>query len=186
VEGLARAGVERLRRDLAAILRQYSFRRVQDLFVFWRQRTDDLRARLEGGARATLEAARGRLERARAAWGLREALPRRLAEARAGLARSHGSLRSAMVALVDDGRRRRVSLDDRLRALSPRLVLERGYALVRGPGGTFVRSAAALDPGARVTLEFARGEADATVTEVRSETNRTGPGTPAGGAEGGA
>src|ERR1051326_1399980 len=58
---------------------------------------------------------------------------------------------------------------DRLRALSPKLVLERGYALVRGPGGTLVRSAEVLAQGARVTLEFVRGEADATVTTIRTD-----------------
>ena len=60
-----------------------------------------------------------------------------------------------------------LALADRLRALSPRLVLERGYALVCTSEGTFVRSAEALATGAKVTLEFARGEADATVTAIR-------------------
>ena len=69
----------------------------------------------------------------------------------------------AIVSRVLDRRRHTISLADRLRALSPRLVLERGYALVRTADGRFVRSAAALAPGAEVTLEFASGEADATV-----------------------
>jgi exodeoxyribonuclease VII large subunit len=159
--------LERLRRDLTAMLRQHGFRRVKDLFIHWRQRTDDLRGRLDQGVRATLGAARERWERARTAWGLREAVPRRLAEARAGLDRSRSALEDAIVARVLDRRRHVLALADRLRALSPRLVLERGYALVRGPEGAFVRSAASLAAGAHVTLEFARGEADATVTRIR-------------------
>jgi len=83
------------------------------------------------------------------------------------LARSRKLLDDVIVAHVLDRRRQALALEDRLRALSPRLVLERGYALVRGPAGTFVRSADALSPGNAVTLEFARGEADATVTTIR-------------------
>jgi exodeoxyribonuclease VII large subunit len=167
LEALARTRVERLRRDLAAVLKQHGFRRVRDLFAHWRQRTDDLRSRLEQLTRAALESARARLQAARSAWGLREAVPRRLSEGRAGLARSRAALGAAAIARVRELHRRRESLEDRLRALSPRLVLERGYALVRGPGGEFVRSAESLAAGAHVTLEFARGEADATVTAIR-------------------
>ena len=60
-----------------------------------------------------------------------------------------------------------LSLADRLRALSPRRVLERGYCLVRAPDGTFVRVAGTLTEGQRLTIEFARGEADARVEKVR-------------------
>jgi exodeoxyribonuclease VII large subunit len=167
-----RTQLERLRRELMAMLKQHGFRRVRDLFAHWQQRTDDLRERLDAGARAALAAARERLLRARGAYGLREALPRRLADARGALARSRTALDDAAVARVHDRRRHALALADRLRALSPKLVLERGYALVRRPGGTFVRSAEALSTGSKVTLEFARGEADATVTTVRKGVDR--------------
>ncbi|HEY6196033.1 MAG TPA: exodeoxyribonuclease VII large subunit, partial [Candidatus Eisenbacteria bacterium] len=55
-----------LRRELAAILKQHGFRRVHDLFTHWQQRTDELRDRLDAGARGVLAAARERLVRARA------------------------------------------------------------------------------------------------------------------------
>ena len=58
-------------------------------------------------------------------------------------------------------------MEDRLLALSPRAVLERGFALVRGEGGALVRGAATLAPGQTVTIEFARGEADAVVETIR-------------------
>ena len=159
--------LDRLRRELSSMLKQHGFRRVHDLFAHWQQRTDDLRDRLDAGLRGVFEAARERLLRARTAYGFREALPRRLAEARVTLARSRRSLDDAVVARVLDRRRHALALADRLRALSPKLVLERGYALVRGPDGRFVRSADALATGSSVTLEFARGEADATVTTIR-------------------
>jgi exonuclease VII large subunit len=46
-------------------------------------------------------------------------------------------------------------------------VLERGYCLVRAPDGTFIRAAGALAVGEMLTIEFARGEADARVERVR-------------------
>lgn len=159
--------LERLRNALASLLKQHGFRRVHDLFAHWQQRTDELRQRLDAGVRAMLEASRRRLSDTRNAYGLRESLPRRLAEARSALARSRSGLDDAVVARVHDRRRHALALADRLRALSPKSVLERGYALVRGPEGTFVRSAGALATGSKVTLEFARGEADATVTTIR-------------------
>ncbi len=164
-----RVQLERLRRELAALLKQHGFRRVRDLFARWQQRTDELRERLDLAVRATLAVAHDRLLRARGAYGLREALPRRLADARATLARSHAALDDAVVTRVHERRRQSDALADRLRALSPKRVLERGYALVRGPDGAFVRSAGALSAGSRLTLEFASGEADATVTAVRKD-----------------
>ncbi|MCW2923608.1 MAG: Exonuclease large subunit, partial [Thermoleophilia bacterium] len=56
----------------------------------------------------------------------------------------------------------------RLRALSPRAVLDRGYAIVRGgAGGAIVRDAAELAAGAPVQVALARGTLHATVVEVR-------------------
>ena len=164
-----RTRLDRLRSALEALLKQHGFRRVHDLFQNWQQRTDDLRDRLDEGVRALLAAARERLLRARSAWGLREALPRRIADTRTTLARSRGALDDAIVERVHDRRRRALALGDRMRALSPRLVLERGYALVRGPGDRFVSSAEQLAAGDTVTMEFARGQADATVTVIRKE-----------------
>jgi exodeoxyribonuclease VII large subunit len=162
-----RTRLGRLRQQLAAILKQHGFRRVRDVFATWRQRTDDLRDQLDGGIQGVIEAARARITRAREAWGLRGLVPQKLAEARAGVARSRTALDDAIVSRVLDRRRHTLALADRLRALSPRLVLERGYALVRGGDGRFVRSASALAVGADVTVEFASGQADATVTRIR-------------------
>jgi len=53
-----------------------------------------------------------------------------------------------------------------LEALSPRRVLERGYAVVRDETGAVVRDASALAPGARVAVELAAGRLGARVEEV--------------------
>jgi exodeoxyribonuclease VII large subunit len=51
----------------------------------------------------------------------------------------------------------------RLQALSPRAVLSRGYAVVRGPRGVLLR-ADEVAPGEALTVTLAHGELAATVT----------------------
>lgn len=159
--------VRNLRAQLQSLLKQHGFRRVKDVFNTFRQRTDEFRQRLDEAIHDRLAHERDRLTRARGTYAFREALPRRLAEARTTLDRTRTALDDAIVTQVQDRRRAALALADRLRALSPRQVLERGYALVKGPDGRFVRSASTLTPGTTVTLEFASGEADATVTNLR-------------------
>jgi len=167
VDARVRGQLERQRHGLEALLKRHGFRRIHDLFEFWQQRMDELRERLETRLRGRLHAARDRLSQLLAAYGLREALPRQIAEARATLEPAPKRLTDLVVARVLDRRRQVISLEQRLLGLSPKEVLKRGYALVKGSDGTFVRSAEALAVGDGVTLEFARGEADATVTTIR-------------------
>ena len=64
--------------------------------------------------------------------------------------------------------RKRGALDTsagRLRALSPRATLARGYAIVRASGG-IVREAASLAPGKRVDVELAEGAFGARVEDL--------------------
>jgi len=84
----------------------------------------------------------------------------RVDDARTRLAR-------ALIALLHTGRIRIDGFAGRLRALSPRLVLERGYCLARDADGTLLRSADALAIGDRFAVEFARGAADARVEAIR-------------------
>jgi exodeoxyribonuclease VII large subunit len=75
-------------------------------------------------------------------------------------------LRRAPLLLVE---RRRATLDRtgaRLRALSPRATLARGYAIVRA-GEEIVRSAARLAPGQQLDVELAEGGFGARVEETR-------------------
>ena len=65
--------------------------------------------------------------------------------------------------------RKRASLEaaaGRLRALSPRATLDRGYAIVRR-GDEIVRAAGSLDEGERIDVELARGGFGARVEETR-------------------
>jgi exodeoxyribonuclease VII large subunit len=109
----------------------------------------ELTAQLERSRTALARGARGALDRER----------RRL-----DLARDH--LRRAPLLLLE---RRRASLENaagRLRTLSPRATLERGYAIVRS-AGEIVRSSTQLGSGARVDVELGSGAFGATVEETR-------------------
>ena len=97
-----------------------------------RERLDRSRAGLERGARRALEQTRGRNDRL------------------------HERLRRAPALMVERKRARLEHAAGRLRALSPRSTLERGYAIVRGDEG-IVRSAASVTPGDALEVEVADG-----------------------------
>jgi exodeoxyribonuclease VII large subunit len=165
----ARAVVAELddrRRRVQALIEKYGFRRQRDALGFLQRRIDDALARLAFAARRALHAAAERLQAVRMRYGLRE-WPRALAEHRT---RSAG-LAARLAAAFSDGlearRTRLTGFDHRLRALSPRLVLERGFCIVRAADGRLVRAAATLAAGERVAIEFARGDADARIEAVR-------------------
>lgn len=161
------------RRRLDHALARYAFRRPHEAFALFRQRIDELIERAGARTRDALALARERLTRAVESYGLRE-WPRTLVRHRERTGAVHQRLTAAVATGLHDRRRQVTGFDDRLRALSPRRVLVRGYCLARKPDGTFVRSAAELGPGDPVTIEFARGEADARVEKVRIQEGEGG------------
>jgi len=104
------------------------------------------------------------LERRRAALG--RCTRRILERERSRLAGLHGRLRSGPALLVERRRARLEHAGARLRALSPRATLERGYAIVRSGAG-IVRSSSELAPGDRVDVALAEGGFSAGVEETR-------------------
>ncbi len=162
----ARQGMDGRRQRVAALTERYGFRRQGEVVGHLQQRVDELLDRLHDALRDRLERARERVEGLAAAYGLRE-WPRTLEAQREVLDDLREQLDGALVRAGQTRRTLGAALTDRLRALSPRRVLERGYCLVRAADGTFVRVATALAAGQRLTIEFARGEADARVEEVR-------------------
>jgi exodeoxyribonuclease VII large subunit len=134
---------------------------LSDLVADARASTPTAAARLVVPDLADLTA---RLERSRAALatGARRALERE--RRRLDLSRDH--LRRAPLLLVE---RRRAAVEHsagRLRALSPRATLDRGYAIVRS-AGTIVRSGTEVATGAHVEVELGSGGFDATVEDTR-------------------
>ena len=166
VERAARQGLDARRRLLEKLTSQYGFRRQQDVIGMQQQRVDEWLDRLHDAIRFVLERGRERLEEIAARYGLRE-WPRTLEARREELDDMREQLDGAVVQATLARRMRLTALADRMRALSPRLVLERGYCLVHAPDGSLVRAAAGLEVGTSVTIEFARGEADARVEQVR-------------------
>ena len=134
---------------------------LSDLVADARASTPTAAARLVVPDLADLEA---RLERSRSALaaGARRALERE--RRRLDLSRDH--LRRAPLLLLE---RRRAVLEHsagRLRALSPRATLDRGYAIVRSGNG-IVRSGSELARGTHVDVELGAGGFGATVEDTR-------------------
>lgn len=90
-----------------------------------------------------------------------------LPAARQQIAQTAQRLRQAMTAQLAHARDRLARSAGALPALSPAATLLRGYSIVRDADGAIVRDAARLAAGDPLTLRFARGAADATVTAVR-------------------
>jgi exodeoxyribonuclease VII large subunit len=89
-----------------------------------------------------------------------------LERSRQTLAADAQRLNRAPSLLLERKRSRMDGLAGRLRALSPRATLERGYAIVRTDAG-IVRSSKTVAPGARVDVELAEGGLGARVEETR-------------------
>ncbi len=161
------AALTRRQQQLAVLLGKYGFRRQVDVIALRQRDIDNLTDRAGTAVHRRLERAHTRLGHVRARYGLREA-PRLIAGVRRQRARAIGErLVPAVVEGVHRRRERYETAFARLRALSPRGVLERGYCLARGPDGTLVRRAGQLQVGALLSVEFARGEADTRVEAVR-------------------
>jgi exodeoxyribonuclease VII large subunit len=131
---------------------------------------------LAADARASTPTAAGRLvvpdlgeltsRLARARENLIRGVRRTLERDRDRLERTHERLRRAPALAVE---RKRAALEHaagRLRALSPRSTLQRGYAIVRSEDG-IVRSASTVATGDRVDVELAEGGFGARVEQPR-------------------
>jgi len=87
-------------------------------------------------------------------------------ELRERLEQTRARLNRAPLLTVERKRAKLDAAHGRLRALSPRATLERGYAIVR-TGDRIVRDSTELERGGRVDVELGRGGFDATVDETR-------------------
>ena len=160
----ATLGETRLRLERARAERLGS--RLQRLVERRAQHADRLGERLESALRAGMSERRGELRllrqrlsprsQAERVRGRRERLVERLRRLEA----------AARAAVTGAGERRR-ELERALHALSPRRVLERGYAVLLTGDGRAVRAAADVKAGDRLRAELHRGELDVDVIETR-------------------
>ncbi len=123
-----------------------------------------LRIDLRNTVTRSLERERVRLARSHETLG--HAPRRALERARLALERDGQRLEAAMRRAAERQRAQIDALLAQLRALSPRSILERGYAIVRA-GGRVVRSTSAVSPGARVAITVGDGSFNARVEELQ-------------------
>jgi exodeoxyribonuclease VII large subunit len=122
---------------------------------------DHLRARLGTCARRRQDALAAALAQVRVRI---IALKPRLEVPRARLTELTRRLESTAQQALGRRRDRLTSLQIQLDHLNPKLVLARGYAIVRDAQGAVVRDSRQTPAGTRVSLEYAVGTAEATVT----------------------
>jgi exodeoxyribonuclease VII large subunit len=172
-ERLVRAMERRLLEARHALMERAqhgAFARMMDLIRQRQQRVDDLTYRLERAQRQMLEQARRRLETVSAAvrhYDLRRVLAGIRGELQAGTS----ALASAMRHQLLLNRVRLERMSRALEALSPLAILDRGYALVFDGAGQLVKDASLLQPGCEITARLARGQIDATVKRISTESD---------------
>jgi len=135
------------------------------------QRVDELRFRLEASWQKAFAAAGRRIDIAQANL-MRQDVRRQMRLHGERLRSLEGSLGRAWHAYSERCRTRSNRAADRLTALSPLAVLDRGYALVYDGNGTLIKAAKSLHRGDPLHLRFAQGQADATVIDPVPEAKK--------------
>jgi exodeoxyribonuclease VII large subunit len=123
-----------------------------------------LREYLQRSAQRRIDSANQRIDQAAARLGRPLT---RLASQEVRLGRAAHRLRYAIQSRLQDGIHTLERKATRLELLDPKLVLQRGYALLRTDDGTPMTSAKLAHPGQAITAILADGEVDATVRAVR-------------------
>ena len=98
---------------------------------------------------------------------------RRIADQRSALAVLDRRLAQTGSQLLTTRRRILDSLANKLDALSPLKVLDRGYSLARGPDGGLLKSHAGLSPGDAVTVTLRDGELYTRIEDILARGTRT-------------
>lgn len=128
----------------------------------------NLQKRISGSLFRTLEIWRERLETLKRSYGFFK-LKHRVSEERRRLDESSDRLREVMSRMLEK-RRNWVELQrQRLQALSPFAVLERGYCVVRKEDRSLVSTAAQLVIGERLWLQFSHNHAQVTVDGISDQ-----------------
>jgi exodeoxyribonuclease VII large subunit len=160
----------RARERLAGLDAAAVFARMQHGLARRQQRADELRFRLESLWERQCTSHGQRLHNLRLRL-MQQDVSRQLALHGERLRGFDQSLRRAGDVLMELRRVRWSRTADRLNALSPLAVLDRGYALVYTEadgegGGALVKDSARVQPGENLRIRFARGRARARVIET--------------------
>ncbi len=155
----------RARERFAQLNASAVFAGVQHGLARRQQRVDELRFRLEASWEKTYSAVGRRLDMAQANL-MRQDVRRQMKLHAERLSSLQTGLGRAWRAYSEGCRTRSSRAADRLEALSPLAVLDRGYALVYDGSGALIKTAKSLHRGDALHLRFAQGQADATVVDV--------------------
>jgi exodeoxyribonuclease VII large subunit len=147
------------------------FARVQHGLARRQQRADELRFRLEASWQKGFVAIGRRLDVAQANL-MHQDVRRQMTLHGERLRSLEAGLGRAWRVYSERRRTRSNRATDRLTALSPLAVLDRGYALVYDDSGSLIKIAKSLHPGDALHLRFAQGQADATVVDAMPEANK--------------
>jgi exodeoxyribonuclease VII large subunit len=149
--------------QLSRLSAEVVLRRVRDGFGQREQRLDELAYRAENSVSRSMRVRGDRLARLEVRLR-RQHVSLRLGGDRRKLETLRMRLESSRGVIFSDKRRRVERATSRLDALSPLRVLERGYALVYGPDGRLLRSAAGVGEGTKIVAQLAEGRLRAKVT----------------------
>ena len=147
------------------------FAGVQNGLARRQQRVDEFRFRLEASWQKNFAAAGRRFDIAQANL-MRQDVRRQMKLHGERLRSLEAGLDRAWRAYTERCRTRANRATDRLAALSPLAVLDRGYALVYDGNGSLIKTAKSLHPGDALHLRFAQGQADATVVDAIPEAEK--------------
>jgi exodeoxyribonuclease VII large subunit len=157
-----------LRQQLTELTSHRSFQTLRTLLAQAAQRSDEASSRLT-------EAARERLRRARRRWEQPASFLRhfdlagRLKHDRLRWTRETTVLIHQARLLLVQKKAKLDSFTAQANHLSPRRILERGYAIVFDPAGTVMKDAAQVAPGQEISVQLARGGLAAQVRKVLPE-----------------
>jgi exodeoxyribonuclease VII large subunit len=152
------------RQELADKAQHRALARITDVIRRAQQRVDDLSFRLVQAERGCLEVLRRRFDTVAASVKHYD-LGMRLKAMRGELQSRTALLGSAMRASLAQRKSRVDLLSERLQALSPVAILDRGYALVFDASGKLLKNAEDVAMGEEITARLARGQLKAEVTQ---------------------
>ena len=165
---VARYHLLRLRHRLSELVTHRGFQTLRAVLVQAVQRQDDLSSRLTEALRERLRGARRRWEQGNA-FLLHFDLRGRQERESLRLHQQRDALAQRVRLLLIQKRAPLESLTAQLQQLSPRRILERGYAIAFDAAGKVLTDAAKVSSGEEITLRLARGGLTAVVGKIVPE-----------------
>ncbi len=157
-----------LRHRVAEIQSRRGFNQTAGVLQQHTQRVDDLAHRLQVGLSVFIKQRRERFERlSRRMAGLR--LREHVAQRRGRIEVYEQRILHSMRRRLETGRRQFQVIGGKLSVLSPLAVLDRGFAIVRDPGGHILRRASEVVVGGQLHVKLAHGHLTCVTLEVNHD-----------------